>query len=40
MVQLYGTNLLDQVYIAGATYGPSVFLGAPRQFGVRGAKTF
>ena len=40
MTQLYGTNLLNQVYIAGATYGPSVFLGAPRQFGVRVAKTF
>jgi iron complex outermembrane receptor protein len=40
MVQLYGTNLFDQIYIAGSTYGPSNFLGNPRQFGVRIAKNF
>jgi len=40
MLQAYGTNLLDEIYIAGSTYGPSNFLGSPRQYGVRAAKSF
>jgi iron complex outermembrane receptor protein len=40
MLQAYGTNLLDEVYVSGSTYGPSNFLGSPRQYGVRAAKSF
>jgi len=40
MFQAYGTNLLDETYVAGSTYGPSNFLGSPRQYGVRAAKSF
>jgi len=38
--QAYGTNLLDEIFVAGSTYGPANFLGNPRQFGCRVAKTF
>jgi iron complex outermembrane receptor protein len=40
MFQAYGTNLLNEIYIAGSTYGPSNFLGNPRQYGLRVAKNF
>jgi iron complex outermembrane receptor protein len=40
MLQAYGTNLSDEIYVSGSTYGPSNFLGSPRQYGVRAAKSF
>jgi iron complex outermembrane recepter protein len=40
MLQIYGMNLFNDTYIAGSTYGPSVFLGSPRQYGVRASRTF
>jgi iron complex outermembrane recepter protein len=40
MLQIYGTNLLNEIYIAGSTIGPSNFLGNPRQYGLRVAKSF
>jgi iron complex outermembrane receptor protein len=40
MLQAYGTNLLDEIYVSGSTYGPANFLGSPRQYGVRAAKSF
>ena len=40
MFQAYGTNLLNEIYVAGSTYGPSNFLGNPRQYGFRVAKSF
>jgi iron complex outermembrane recepter protein len=40
MFQAYGANLLNEIYIAGSTYGPSNFLGNPRQYGLRVAKNF
>ena len=40
MLQAYGTNLFDDIYVSGSTYGPSNFLGSPRQYGVRAAKSF
>jgi hypothetical protein len=33
-------NLFNDIYIAGSTYGPAVFLGLPRQYGVRASRTF
>jgi len=40
MLQAFGTNLLDETFIAGSTYGPAIFLGNPRQYGLRIAKSF
>jgi iron complex outermembrane receptor protein len=40
MLQAFGTNLLNQIYVAGSTYGPSNFLGNPRQYGLRAARSF
>lgn len=40
LLQAYGTNLLQEIFVAGATYGPANFLGNPRQYGLRVAKTF
>ena len=40
MLQVYGTNLLNEIYVAGSTYGPSNFIGNPRQYGFRAAKSF
>ncbi|WP_298287563.1 TonB-dependent receptor [Novosphingobium sp.] len=34
-VTAYVTNLTDQAYVVGQTYGPSWFLGRPRQYGVK-----
>jgi iron complex outermembrane receptor protein len=39
-VQAYGTNLANTLYIVGYTYGPSYFLGNPRQFGIRVTRQF
>ena len=36
---LYGTNLTDQHYVGAINSGLN-FAGAPRQFGIRVAKTF
>lgn len=38
-VQLYGTNLSDEEYVAGQL-GNNEFYGAPRQYGVRGSVRF
>ena len=40
MLQAYGANLLNEVFVAGSTYGPANFLGNPRQYGFRVAKSF
>jgi len=40
MFQAFGTNLLDEIFVAGSTYGPANFLGNPRQYGFRAAKSF
>ncbi len=40
MLQAYGTNLLNEIFVAGSTYGPANFLGNPRQYGFRVAKSF
>jgi iron complex outermembrane receptor protein len=39
-VQLYGTNLTDEVYRSGYYLDQSFFNGAPRQFGVRVNRNF
>ena len=40
ILQAYGTNVANDVYVSGSTYGPSNFLGSPRPYGVRAAKSF
>lgn len=35
IVEAYGTNLRNTIYIVGYTCGPAYFLGRPRQFGLR-----
>ncbi len=39
-IQGYVTNLTDTTYIVGQTYGPSYFLGPPRQFGFWISRSF
>lgn len=39
-VEVYGTNLTDSTYVTGYTYGPSLFLGRPRQYGVSMTRRF
>jgi iron complex outermembrane recepter protein len=36
----YVLNLTNDIYISGSTYGPSWFLGPPRQFGIRIRRDF
>lgn len=43
MAQIYGTNLTDQVYVAGTFTGAgrsNVYYGAPRQYGIRLSYSF
>src|SRR5262249_32503683 len=39
-IEAYGSNLRNTLYIVGYTYGPSYFLGRPRQFGLRVTREF